>query len=207
MATKEPASNLTKTRLTLLALLVLFLAPIILARVAVNQGWLEGAARPHSGHLIIPPVGLVELNAKLESASFTASEIPDSWWLVYIAPEDCAQACHNSLYKMNLAADALNSEQTQVRQLLIEPHSREERLHRLLEDEAFRDLRVTTATPQAVNHALRDYVDDTERASEAGYLYLMNPRGNLLMYYPPTEVESQVEQKAAEIREDIQSLL
>lgn len=207
MATNEPPPNQTKSRLTLLALLVLFLAPIILARVAFNQGWLEGAPRTHHGQLMVPPVAIVELNAQLETASFAASEIPEAWWLVYIAPEDCREACRNSLQTMSQTARTINSEQTRVRQLLIEPHSREERLHRLLEEQAFSELRVTTATRQAVDHALKDYVDDAERASEAGYLYLMNPRGNLLMYYPPTEDAQQVERKANQIREDLESLL
>lgn len=212
MATKEPPSNQTKTRLTLLALLVLFVTPIIFARVAYQQGWLEGARPMHSGHLMVPPVALVELNASLETASFTASEIAETWWLVYIAPPECREACRYALQTMSQAARAINTERTRVRQLLIEPHSREERRHPLLEEQAFSDLRTTTATRQAVDSALRDTIDKTARdatarASEAGYLYLMNPRGNLLMYYPPARDEQHVQREAGKIRDDLLSLL
>jgi len=208
MGNQAPLSPRAKTRLTLLFLLLLFVIPIIIVQIALSRGWLEqGPATTNKGQRITSPVALVQLGLPLDDAAISNANIAGAWWLVYIAPEHCEAACQNSLYQMGEATRGASHRLGQVRQLLITPHKQDDRLRQLLDDGGFADLHQVDGNPRALDNALAKVVEGAEPASQAGYLYLMNPRGDIMMYYPPVEDETASRLMAEDIRSDLERLL
>lgn len=101
--------NLTqqhKSRRTLILVLVVFALPIILAKLALMENWLDYGVT-NKGHLITNELSLSQLG--LDTNSFD-----HKWLLLYTLPNECSLHCEKTLETVHNAYIALGREMPRV---------------------------------------------------------------------------------------------
>lgn len=97
-----------KNKIAIIALVVVFVLPVILAKVALENDWFNKAAT-NRGELLSPPIDF--------SSDF--ADLPPLWRLVYVLPENCDVTCKNALYAMGQIHIALGKHMDRVEPLII----------------------------------------------------------------------------------------
>ena len=97
-----------KNKIAIIALVVVFVLPVILAKVALENDWFNKAAT-NRGELLSPPIDF--------SSDF--ADLPPLWRLVYVLPEKCDATCRNALYAMGQIHIALGKHMDRVEPLII----------------------------------------------------------------------------------------
>jgi len=87
-------------RTMMLLLAAVFILPVILAKLALDNGWFNQAAT-NKGMLLTPPVDMSVLQT---------SEQQPKWKLLYVLPDICALECENALYSIAQVRSALGKE-------------------------------------------------------------------------------------------------
>lgn len=205
MTDAQPFSAETRRRrrLVLLAIVAVFLLPILAARwyyasiaerggpaVTTNHGVLVDPARP------LPTVFLTPL---------AETELPDTvlankWTLLMVGDNGCDKTCWENLYKTRQIRTALNQEMSRVQRLLI--------LTGEVPLELPQELRAQHPALMITQARASDFgklLSQLRIAGEPGPLkadriYLVDPLGNLLMWYPPG-------QSGTDMLHDLQKLL
>lgn len=175
------------SRQAFVLLVLIFLAPAFVAWVmhhSSEEGWRPGGTTNH-GTLVHPArslempagmlVGEVSLNAYLQGL----------WTLVYIGDADCDAVCNDNLYKMRQIRTAQNENMRRVQRLfLVTGGAVTEQLAGLLQQ----DYPKMTVVPISAVHAEQiapDFLVDEVPMQDAERVYIIDPLGNLMMYYPP----------------------
>lgn len=190
-ATLHPADRqrgFISSRQSLVLLGLLFVAPVLVAWLMHMSG--EGGWRPEGttnrGTLVQPPRPLT-LPAGLSGAAGEAigeDYLRGKWTLLYIDDADCTEACVYNLYKMR-----------QVRLSQGENIRRVQRLFLVAEAASLEPLQAALAENPQLKTALlsREQVEalaprfamDEAPVPGAERVYLVDPLGNLMMYYQP----------------------
>lgn len=97
-----------KNQIAIIALVVVFVLPVILAKVALENDWFNKGAT-NQGELLTPPIDF--------SANF--AELPPLWRLVYVLPEQCDAKCANAIYALGQIHMALGKHMDRVEPLII----------------------------------------------------------------------------------------
>ena len=165
-------SQRTRGRLQFLLIAAVFFGPLLFAAWMYYSGdALQPESRANHGALLEPSVSLVD--------AVPGSEIHDSrlWRLVYANDGECGDSCREALYAMRQSRLMLGKEMDRVERVFL--HG-EQAPDTLLDAEEHRGLVSLQDT------ALRAVLDDKKPASlPAGGFYLIDPHGNLVMYFTP----------------------
>lgn len=86
-----------------------FLLPVILAKLALDNGWFNQAAT-NKGQLISPPIDIGQLKAP---------QAEPKWKLIYVLPEICNAECENALYSIAQVRSALGKESDRAEVVVI----------------------------------------------------------------------------------------
>ncbi len=174
----------SKQALVLLALI--FLTPTFVALVMhnVGEGWQPQGSTNH-GQLINPARPL-ELSPDLAYGDTTLNDyLRGKWTLVYLASTECGEACRHNLYKMRQARLAQNEQIKRVQRLLVMGSTVvPEELSTFLATEHPKMDFVTLGAEQFGQLSGLFNLDEIP-AGEAGRVYIVDPLGNLMMYYLP----------------------
>jgi len=165
----------TKGRMQFLLIAALFFGPLLFAGWLYYSGdALQPESRANHGALLEPIVNLVD--------AVPGSVIHDSraWRLLYAADGDCGEDCRNALYTLRQARLMLGKEMDRVERVFL--HG-EQRPDTLLAAEEHRGL--VTLHDAALLAVL---VDQKPESLPAGGFYLIDPHGNLVLYFSP-EIE------------------
>ncbi|MDP2228498.1 MAG: hypothetical protein Q8J78_13595 [Moraxellaceae bacterium] len=201
--TPEQLQQRRKNRRLLLLLLASFVVPFVIGQLAYVQNWYQGAATNH-GRLLDPPLAVADLQAAAPAGmAVDAAFAKGKWWLVYVLPAECAQACRNRLFQMRQIRLATGRESERVRQLLIETGPVDAATAELLQNE-FADFIRVRADASVVDVALQRA---SVGAANAGLLYLMDPMGWMMLTYPPEADEPTSVIKAEDTLKDLRKLL
>jgi hypothetical protein len=172
---------LGRQRLTLIGLGLLFLAPVIVAFYAYyGLHWHPGGHVNH-GQLIEPPRPIPALVLPRVGGTAAGDIFKGKWTLLYVGPGACPQTCRTELLDTR-----------QVRSLLRE----DDRVQRVFvadgdccDLEFLRsqhpDLLVVQATAAAAPLLALLKLDSADDPAAAGRVYLIDPLGNLMMWYAP----------------------
>lgn len=193
-----------RNRMLFLLLVSSFLLPGVFARVAYDHGWFAGGVT-NRGTLIAPgrPPRLEALVAQEGGRALMVDALSGRWWLVYVLPSQCEAACRNRLYQIRQIHKATGKDAERVGELLVLPETPPAATAQLLAGE-FKSMRQIQSSRSVVDHVL---APAAVGASEAGLLYLMDPRGNLILSYAPEADERQAILKARDVLKDLQRLL
>lgn len=168
------ASQATSGRLQLLLIALVFLGPLMVAAwMYFSDSPLAPAGRSNHGILLEP---IVNLNDELSSSpALTLHE--NSWLLVYANPGVCSTTCRDRLYVQRQARLMLGKEMDRLRRVFLHGDGP---LDTLFLESEHADL----ASLQ--DEDLRALLDARKPdGPPAGGYYLVDPLGNLVMYFEP----------------------
>lgn len=158
-------------QLGLLALL--FGGPLVLAIWLYQNDSLRPAGRTNHGALLEPIISVPEIlpNSPVVELS------QDHWLLVYANEGECAASCRDALYTLRQSRLMLGNEMHRLVRVFLHGQLAPDRVFieeqhaglRLIEDEGLGDLLAARRPPQL----------------PAGGFFLVDPLGNLVMYFPP----------------------
>ena len=161
------------------ARLQIFLVALVFALPLVAAVWLyygENAPRPagRTNHgLLIQPVA--RLPDELGASPLLAA-VRDHWALVYVADGACDAACRDALYRQRQVRLMLGNDMNRVRRVLL--HGPEAPDTLFLETE---QAGLIALEEPAARQLLKDL---RPRSAEPGGLWLVDPLGNAIMYFP-----------------------
>ena len=175
------------SRQALVLLGLLFMTPAFVAWVMHNsteQGWRpEGTT---NRGMLVHPARPLSLPVEMMIAGQTANDfLQGKWTLLYIGDADCDAVCNKNLYKMRQIRTAQNENMRRIQQLyLVRDEAIPASLAALLEKD-YKDTAVALlAAEQAAQIAPYFLIDDVSMQA-AERVYIIDPLGNLMMYYPP----------------------
>ena len=188
LAGKQPGKQhgFLSSRQALVLLGLMFLAPAFVAWVMHNsseQGWRpEGTT--NRGTLVHPARPLT-LPVDMTVANASANDyLRGKWTLLYIGDTDCDAVCNENLYKMRQINIAQNENMKRVQRLyLVEGAALTGVLVELLEKE-YPKMETGLLSPVQAEQIAPYFLVDDVPMQGAERVYLVDPLGNLMMYYP-----------------------
>jgi len=175
------------SRQAIVLLALIFLAPTFVALVMhnVSDGGWQPDVTTNSGALVHPARPLKLSPDILHGDKPLADYLQGKWTLVYLGSADCDDACKTNLYKMRQARIAQNEHMKRVQRLFVfEGGALPDAVTGYLASEQPQLDRVQLAPVQFGQLAEFFVIDDT-KVRDAGRIYIVDPLGNLMMYYPP----------------------
>jgi len=100
------AEQKNKSRRKFLMVIAVFALPIILAKLALEQGWLDYGVTNQGT--------LIENELTLNQLGLNASALDQQWLLLYPLPSDCQSHCEQALEKIHNTYVALGKEMPRV---------------------------------------------------------------------------------------------
>ncbi len=166
---------------------LLFMAPAFVALVmhySTEEGWRPGGTT-NQGNLVHPARPLTFPANMMYGAESLNGFLQGKWTLLYIGAADCADACRSNLYKMRQVRLAQNENMNRVQRLyLVRADTIPAALTGFLEAEHPKMAVVPLSAQQAEQLAPYFLVDDVPMQA-AERVYIIDPLGNLMMYYLP----------------------
>ncbi|MDZ7803694.1 SCO family protein [Thiohalophilus sp.] len=174
-----------KGRREFLLLVAVFFLPIIIVLVLYFNldKWDIGGERNH-GDLIQPPRLLTDVAlTDQEGATFRFSDVRDKWLMIHFGGASCNPECVEELYLMR----QIRLAQGGNRQRLVRIHistdgAPQESLRGVLEDHP--DLKIVYADDANLRKVVDQFKHDTGSGPSLQSMYLVDPRGYLMMSYP-----------------------
>lgn len=175
----------SKQAFVLLALI--FLAPAFVAWVMHNTG--DGGWQPEgttNRGILVHPARPLKLSQDLARDGQPLTEyLLGKWTLVYIGEAGCDAVCKNNLYKMRQVRIAQNENMRRVQRLFVVSNGEvTEELAGFLDSEHPQLDTVPLSLVQFEQLAGFFGIDGTP-VQDAGRVYIVDPLGNLMMYYQP----------------------
>lgn len=176
-------------RLQLLLIALVFIGPLILAAWLYFGGTaLQPEGRTNHGELLEPIVNIRD--AVPESPLHEHND--GRWLLIYLNEGVCDAACEYSLYTVRQSRLMLGKEMDRLGRLFLHGESLPDTVYLADEHEG-----LIALSDRRINTLLNN---KRPKAVSAGGYYLVDPLGNLVMYFPP-EIEP------SDMVEDIKHLL
>lgn len=176
---------LNKGQRNLLLLAAIFIVPMILAYVLVNNmhNFSDFETKNH-GELFNParPIKDVAL-VKIDGQEFKISDLRSKWVMVYVGSANCDIKCSGNLYKMRQSRLAQGGELKRIKRLYISIDGKPANsLQSVLSEH--QGLEVVYGSDKQVQQVLEQF-DLTRQAvaDETVGMFIVDPLGNLVMRY------------------------
>ncbi|MDH4110419.1 MAG: hypothetical protein OEW35_19220 [Gammaproteobacteria bacterium] len=160
-----------------LLIVLLFVGPLIAAAwlYYAGQAW-QPTGRSNHGLLLQPVVALNEHPGIAPLNSLTGNASDGHWVLIYANRNSCGPDCEAALYRLRQARLMLGNDMNRVIRVFLHGAAAPDRV--LLEESHPGLITINDA-------GLGELLDDRRPAgAAAGGLYLVDPLGNLVMYFP-----------------------
>ena len=174
------------SRQALVLLALLFLTPVFVAwfmHMNAEQGWRPGGTT-NKGMLIQPPrpLSLPEGLVRVTGEPLNPGFLGGKWTLVYIDAATCGAACREKLDAMRWVRIALGENMRRVQSLFLAAGGTDAGgLQPLLAEHP--DMAAAGLTPAQAAALAPVFSVDGLSMQDAGNVYLVDPLGNLMMYY------------------------
>jgi cytochrome oxidase Cu insertion factor (SCO1/SenC/PrrC family) len=175
------------SRQALVLMGLIFLAPTFVAWVmhhSSDEGW-KPEGTTNRGNLVHPARTLKMPADMVNNGVSLQDYLQGKWSLLYIDGTDCGEACRGNLYKMRQVRVAQNENMKRVQTLfLLNADSIPDELAGFLAKE-HKDMAVALpSAAQAAEIEPQFRIDETP-VRQARRVYIVDPLGNLMMYYEP----------------------
>lgn len=171
MQTEQKPTRSGRPQLLLIA--VVFLGPLVVAAWMYYGGHIQPQGKSNAGALLEP---ILNIPDELPDSQLV-SIAPDQWVMLYADPADCGKDCRKTLYRMRQSRKMLGKEMDRIARVFLHGESPPDTV--FLEEH---HAGLITLSEQGLQLLL-------ERKKPAnlppGGLYLIDPLGNLVMYFPP----------------------
>jgi len=176
------------SRQALVLLALMFLTPVFVAwfmHLSAEHGWRPGGTT-NKGVLIQPPRPLSLPQGLVDAAGEPLSQafLNGKWTLIYIDATACGAACREKLDAMQWVRIALGENMRRVQRLFLAAGGTDAGgLQPLLAE--YPDMTAAGLTPAQAAVLAPAFSLDGLSMQDAGNIYLIDPLGNLMMYYRP----------------------
>lgn len=164
------------SRRQLIVVAVLFLGPLLVAALMYygNVSWLP-VGRTNHGRLLEPIINLSDSQGRHLLSELTDGETDNHWVLVYVNNGECDESCTAALHRLRQSRLMLGNEMTRMKRLFL--HGT------IAPDTLFLERQHAGLITASDRHL--DQLLDAKRPADfsAGGLYLVDPLGNLVMYF------------------------
>jgi len=177
------------SRQALVLLALLFLAPVFVAwfmHMGMEHGWQPGGSTTNKGVLVQPPrplnlpADLVDVGGEPLSRSFPGRK----WTLVYLGESACGAACREKLDALQQIRIALGENMRRVQRLFLAGGAVDDAALQQLQAE-YPGLLVARVSSKQAAELDPVFSVEGDPVPGAGNFYMVDPLGNLMMYYRP----------------------
>jgi len=173
-----------RSRRQLWLLIAIFFAPLATAFLLYYglEGW-RPSGSTNQGELIQPARTLPAFALPtLEGTMFESESLRGKWNLVYIGDGQCGQRCRDALVLMRQSRLALNEDLARVQRIFLTTAHCCDQAYLQSEHPG---LIIAQAGTPAGQPLLRVFPGTPAVGTEVGYIYIIDPLGNLMMRYAP----------------------
>ena len=182
----EPAV-VRRNRLMFIGVIVIFVAPVLLAYYMYKSGWRPSSTVNH-GTLVQPARPSPEFKMSIRADGRTGGDFDQHgleklWNLVIVVDGSCNKACLNNIYAIRQIQTAQGKNQVRIRRVLI--HTGDDAgLEKIAA--SYPKMVILEAGSKAFS-TLRAWftVKDQTGIFDGSRVYMVDPLGNFMMYYLP----------------------
>jgi len=151
-----------------------FLVPLLLALALYYSGYgQQSANRTQHGVLLEPILHLPDVLDETDIVALSGQR----WMLVYADAQECQQTCRDAVHKQRQVRLMLGNEMTRVDRLFLHGESAPDTVFLKQQHSGLTSIR---------DNKLEGLLDGKRPPESAvGGIYLIDPLGNLVMYFPP----------------------
>lgn len=187
--TDAPAKKRSKVPLLLV---VVFVLPVILAKLALDNNWFNKAAT-NRGELLSPILNFMPILQQSEQPSSDESK----WHVLYVLPATCDEKCENALYSLNQIWVALGKESDRMSPIVISTQDSDSvKVGELMTHETLNLLKTDSNN---VKKVFKDVATDG--------IFLADTMGNIMLRYPTNLEKQQAVMQSRDILADLRKLL
>ena len=179
----EPTSN-KRNRRSLLLLLTIFVLPILLAKLALENQWLDLGVT-NQGQLLTQPLTLTNLG-------INEPELAQQWLIIYRLPSKCPEVCLHSIETVHNSYVSLGKDMPRVTPVLLKGNIFSAQQSKQL---AKSQWKILALTPKMQNLLLEPQV------------LIADPLGNIILRHQLPEKEQQQTSLGKAIIADMKKLL
>jgi len=167
------ATSKTSARAQLLFIATIFFGPLLIAAFMYYGGHLQPQGRSNHGALLTPIVSIVAALPETDIVDTAAGR----WLLIYPHAGDCRSDCQRALYTIRQARRMLGKEATRLERLFLHDESPPDTVFLAAEHAGLIERQDSTLSALLLNKK--------PAALPFGGYFLMDPLGNLVMYFEP----------------------
>jgi len=173
-----------KSRRSMIMVLGAFILPIVLAKLALTQNWLD--------YGVTNKGTLVENELTLEKLGLEQSSLQKSWLMIYSLPEQCDAHCEQTLLSVNNSYIALGREMPRVKRVALSRNPLSQQQTEKLTANSW----TIIATPNLVKNIL-----------PLSQVLVVDPLGNVILSHKPPKNDDGQAMFGKEILADMKKLL
>lgn len=170
----------------LIGLLVAFILPVVLAKIALEQDWFNRAAT-NKGELIEPTVDVSPIVAGLTP----------KWRMIFVLPQTCSETCKNAIFSMQQVWLALGRENDRVEALIVITENSDVSL--LNDADAMRHINTVTTSKENVNKLFN--------TRAANGIFIADTQNNAMLRFSVSQDKQQAIMESRDMLSDIKKLL
>lgn len=173
-------------KMALILLVVVFVVPVIMAKIALENDWFNKAST-NRGELLVPGI----------EAAGLLQEAEQKWHFLYVIPAQCDQACENAIYSVNQVKTAIGREAGRVNAVFIATaNSDKSALEKIA---SISDTQVLQKEQDNVNKVFKDV--------SVNAIFIADTLNNIVLKYPNTADEQQAIMDSRDMLADMKKLL
>ena len=180
--------------------MLIFLTPILVI-LSSTIWYYSGASLPegrvNNGQLLSPPIDVGKLGVTYDYQPFNIETIERDWMIFQFIKGECSLICEDAAYVARQANIALNRESIRVSRFLL---SDSDKNFDILEK--YKPLNHGTYGESSL--ITKEFESQNINPFEEGSLFIVDPLGNIIMFYGPKEDKNE---NFKQILEDLKKLL
>jgi len=166
-----------------LTLFAIFIIPLMLAGLLFAKGQTLLTNTTNRGQLLTPPIDIDNFSLQSDKGTIDISDTHGKWTLLYVSQPICDKSCAKRLYFLKQIHIATGKNQDRVRcAVLTTPKTAKHPTLTKLLTKRFPSFKQFYFADQTVKQAA---VKKPGFDLTPGATYLVDPKGNLMMYYQP----------------------
>lgn len=174
-------SSQFRARIALVAVIIAFAIPVIIAKVVLDNHWYQGGVT-NEGTMLVPPI---ELGDTLNQT------LPAQWRIGYVVEGSCDAQCQQALYALNQTDIALGRESDRVQPIVVSSG----------------DIEFSLEQVPMVQHLTNAELIDALADLPPHRIFISDPLGNVILHYETFADETAMRAEAKSMLSDLRKLL
>lgn len=177
--------QIRKNKITMILLFLMFAAPILFAVYIFNTNDPDSYKTKNNGNLIRPAKELknIELQFVADKKPYKLIDQQHQWLMVFVGAGECGEECKRQLVIMRQTRLAQGGEFTRVNRLYVMLDPQTEAFMKEVK-EYHPGLAIVNGTKAQTDNLITQLtLDDKAVVGKSNRIYIIDPIGNLMMYY------------------------